>query len=257
MKMQEYGEKLFETIGYRFSDENILYSVFTHRSRANENPEEGIRENELMEFLGDALLGFVISGILYRKFPSKQEGDLTRIRADLVCSAQLAKKAKSLRLGKYIRLGRGEEKTGGREKPSILANVYEALIGGIYLDGGMRAAARFIKNQFRKDLDSFARLKEIPGEPKSRLQELLHTLGKGDPRYSVTDVEGPEHQKTYLVSLSIDGLEVAAGRGGSKKEAEQKAAKLALKELPAKRRKRPPVESPAKTARDPRAKTAR
>jgi ribonuclease-3 len=238
MKEHEYGEKLFEKIGYRFRDENILYSVFTHRSRANENPEEGIRENELLEFLGDAVLGFVVSCVLYRRFPTRQEGDLTKLRADLVCSAQLARKARSLRLGKYIRLGRGEEKTGGRNKPSILANVYEALIGGIYLDRGMRAATRFIKTQFRKDIDSFARLKEIPGEPKSRLQELLHTLGKREPEYSVAAVEGPEHRKTYFVSLSIDGHEAAVGRGGSKKEAEQKAAKVALRKLLA-RKKRP------------------
>jgi ribonuclease-3 len=230
--------KLSMKIGYRFRNLDLLRRIFTHRSYANENPEEGTRDNELLEFLGDSVLSFAISILLFKKFPARHEGELTKIRAELVQSAYLAKKARALQLGKYLRLGKGEEKTGGRDKTSLLANAYESLIGGIFLDGGIRKASNFIRKEFQTEVQSFVGLKEIPGDPKSTLQELMHQQGMGEPNYVVTGVRGPEHQKIYTVGLSIQNWGVFHGRGSSIKEAEQKAAKAAMLKAGSKKKRK-------------------
>jgi len=224
------GDGLFDRIGYAFRDPFIESQVFSHRSFRHENPDGPQVDNERLEFLGDAILGFVVSQLLFARFPDKREGELSRLRSHLVSAHHLAKKARKLDLGRDLKLGRGEELSGGRNKDSILADVYESLIAGIYLDGGLDEAAGFVERELDEDVASL----EISWplrDYKSHLQEDLHQAGRPEPTYQVIDETGPDHRKVFEVAVLVDGEAVGSGSGTSKKAAQQEAARAALEHL--------------------------
>jgi ribonuclease-3 len=223
-------DRLESTIGYQFRNLQFLLEALTHSSFAQESADRP-RDNEQMEFLGDAVLTFVVSVILADGFPDWEEGNLTRARAHLVAAPHLHSVASRMNLGQHLRLGRGEEKTGGRDKPALLVNALEALVAALYRDGGIDAArdfiARFIVPQ---DLGSAAR-RLFSIDYKSALQEHLQAERTFPAEYRVVEESGPEHQKTFTVeALAGDNL-MGRGRGGSKKAAEQEAARLILEKL--------------------------
>lgn len=221
-------------IGYRFRDLGLLEHALTHRSKAHEDASGGVFDNESMEFLGDAVLGFVTADMLFREFPQHDEGHKSKIKASIVSTQALARLAAGIDLGRYVLLGRGEEKTGGRRKQAILADSFEAMIAAIYLDGGIDAARGFIARQFGP---LFAEARESGTEAiftedwKSALQERLQSDGRGLPVYTLTGEEGPAHRRVFIVDVSAGGVSLARGEGRSKKAAEQAAARLALAAL--------------------------
>ncbi len=223
-------QKLEEILGHRFSEPELLIQALTHRSFAAETRKD-TRDNERLEFLGDAVLELVISHILYKKFGHEyDEGDLTKMRAYLVNEASLATMARELDLGPALRLGRGEDKSGGREKPSILADAFEAVIGALYLDGGIEKVFDFVE-RFFKDLFQLVATRGLSCDYKTALQEFTQARFHSVPVYQLEHVQGPAHQRTFEVSLHFDGKLLARGKGKSKKEAEQQAAKQALETL--------------------------
>jgi ribonuclease-3 len=224
-------DALERILGYRFRDPGLLEHALTHTSRANEDVSGGVFDNESLEFLGDAVLGFAIADLLFRKFPSQDEGWKSKIKASLVSTASLARLAERLNLGEHLLLGRGEEKTGGRRKQALLADGYEALIAAIYLDGGIEHATAFIQRQFA-DLVSEARQPDsLMRDFKSTLQERVQSGGDPPPEYVVVGESGPDHHKTFQVEVRVRGEALAEAAGRSKKEAEQEAARLALERL--------------------------
>ena len=220
--------ELESLLGYRFKNQALLLRALTHRSYVNERDGEGFRHNESMEFLGDAVLGFLVSSRIYRRFPDLTEGDLSKIKAYLVSAANLLPLAEALRLGDFLRLSRGEEKTGGRSKRAILVDAYEAILGAIYLDGGVEAASGFLESQIGRTLEVLDLRQFIYGDFKSALQEQLHDLGRSEPVYRVVDEQGPDHKKIFVVQVLVHGEVVAEAKGRTKKEAQQEAARLAL-----------------------------
>jgi ribonuclease-3 len=218
-------------LGYGFKDPMLLSQALTHRSFVNEHERNNLRNNESLEFLGDAVLGFLISSRIFQHYPEMTEGELSKIKAYLVSAANLVRLAEGIHVGDFIRLSRGEEKTGGRTKRAIIVDAYEAIIGAIYLDGGVDAASAFVGRQidaFMQGLD----LKQLTyGDFKSALQEQLHNLGRPEPVYRVVDEIGPDHRKTFVVQVVIHGDIVAESSGRTKKEAQQSAARLALESL--------------------------
>jgi ribonuclease-3 len=218
-------------LGHRFADPRLLEEALTHKSFLNENSTAGRRHNERLEFLGDAVLGLCVGHLLMERFPDVREGDLSMIRAQVVNETHLAEVAAQLSLGEWLYLGRGEEQTGGRRKPSLLADACEALLAAVYLDGGFPAAFGVVKKLFDP---RFAAL-EQPGKSdfKTRLQERAQAALRETPRYSVVDAQGPDHEKKFVVAVLVGGKELARGQGRSKKEAEQKAAQAALEKVPA------------------------
>jgi ribonuclease-3 len=216
-------------IAYRFRNAQLITQALTHRSYLHQSKEEG-EDNERLEFLGDSVIELTVSHLLLTRFPHIAEGGLSKARAALVKEATLASLARSVQLGDGLRLGRGEEETGGREKDSILAGGFEALAAAIYLDGGYREALRVIESLYTP------LLAEITGEVqdqdfKTRLQEYTQKYLNSTPHYIVTDEEGPDHDKTFEVVISIGEKAYGMGRGRSKKEAEQRAAEEALRSL--------------------------
>jgi len=218
-------------LGYRFKDPGLLIRALTHRSYVNEREGEGIQHNESLEFLGDAVLGFLVSSRIFHRFPDLNEGDLSKIRAYLVSAANLLHMAEELQLGNFVRLSRGEEKTGGRGKRAIVVDAYEAIVGAIYLDGGVQAASELVERQMGRYLDSLGEGQRTYGDFKSLLQERLHDLGQPEPRYRVVNEIGPDHRKTFVVHVEIFGQVIAQASGRTKKEAQQEAARLALESL--------------------------
>lgn len=217
--------------GYTFRDHGLLEHALTHTSRANEDVSGGVFDNESLEFLGDAVLGFAIADLLFRRFPDRDEGWKSKMKATLVSTASLARLADRLELGEHLLLGRGEEKTGGRRKQALLADGYEALIAAIYLDGGIDQATAFIARQF-DDLINEARLPAAAFHDfKSALQERVQSSGDPLPEYAVIGETGPDHHKTFQVQVRVGGKAMAEAMGRSKKEAEQEAARLALERL--------------------------
>ncbi len=224
---------LQQRIDLHFRDEALLRLALTHPSYANEHPEEGGENNERLEFLGDAALGFVVAEELYLSFPDEEEGRLTEWRSQLVMGASLAVVATRLDLGSELRLGRGEETTGGRERPSNLERVYEALLAAILLDQGIDATRAFIK---RTMADEFDQLTADPADlnPKGALQQLAQQLGEGPggrPEYVTVDAQGPEHAPHFEVEVRLDGETLGRGSGSSKQVAEKAAAQQALQAL--------------------------
>jgi ribonuclease-3 len=217
-----------ERIGHRFADPQLLERALTHRSRAHEDASGATIDNESLEFLGDAVLGFVMADLLFRDFPQLDEGQKSKIKASLVSTATLGDLARELGLGQYLALGRGEEKTGGRNKQALLADGYEAVIAAVYLDGGIDAARAFIVREFDERLED-VRSPEFWGRDyKSVLQEVVQSRDLPLPEYSVTAESGPDHRKIFHVEVRVQGEVMGAARGASKKAAEQEAARQAL-----------------------------
>lgn len=214
-----------ELIGYTFKDEKILETALTHRSCLN---EPGITESyERLEFLGDAVLEMMISAYLFNKYPDKMEGYLTAARSAIVRTESLSKISKDRGIDSYIRMSRGEEQTGGRNNPSILEDVTESIIGALYCDGGFEAAKSFFVNFIlpnAKEIISEDRLKDA----KSTLQEKAQSKGYISPLYKTTKETGPDHDKTFEVTVVINNKDITQGSGKSKQEAEQNAAKKAI-----------------------------
>jgi ribonuclease-3 len=218
-------------LGYTFQSENLFLQALTHRSYANERGST-VGHNERLEFLGDAVLGISASHLLVERFPRESEGTLSRMRASLVSAQSLAGVARSIGLGAALRLGRGEELTGGRDKPSLLADALEAILGAIYLDsGGLAAALGVVRSLLGAALDLLEQCPDHTFDPKTRLQELVQAERKTTPAYSVVATHGPEHEKTFESAISIDGEVLATGVGRNKKDAEQQAALAALRVL--------------------------
>jgi len=217
-------------IGYFFKDKALLRQALTHRSFVSETEGEEL-DNENLEFLGDAVLELIISDMLFRQFSdSFREGDLTKMRAYLVSEPRLVDRAKALDLGSGLRLSRGEEKSGGRNRPSILADAFEAVTGAIYLDGGFEAVSSFLRDQFGSLVES-APGKGLLIDYKSRLQELTQKRFHFIPTYKLIDVSGPEHNRFFRVGLFLEERQISHGSGRTKKEAEQQAAKAAIRNL--------------------------
>jgi len=212
---------------YRFQDKRLLEKTLYHRSYVNEHPRHGLKDNERLEFLGDAVLNLVIAHLLMTRFPDRDEGDLSRIRSHLVNEQELAEIARAIFLGPAIRLGRGEAQSNGREKNSILSDALEAVIAAVYMDAGFPAAFAFIEGQFRSRIRN-ADLHSTGGDYKSRLQERVQLVKKIQPRYAVVEETGPDHDKTFTVRVQAGDL-AAEGVGKSKKLAEQAAARAALR----------------------------
>jgi ribonuclease-3 len=227
-------EPLERLIGYRFRDRGLLEHALTHRSRVHEDASGGVFDNESMEFLGDSVLGFVIADMLFREFPQHNEGQKSKLKASLVSAVSLARLGEAIQLGDFLILGRGEEKTGGRRKHAIIADCYEALIAGIYLDGGIEPAAAFIRRQFADLIEEARRTgaaAAFTDDWKSALQEWLQSNGRGLPAYRLVGTTGPDHRKVFVVEVLVGGEGVAQAEGRSKKEAAQAAAKVALDSL--------------------------
>jgi ribonuclease-3 len=229
-------EPLERRIGYRFKDRGLLEHALTHRSRVHEDASGGVFDNESMEFLGDSVLGFVIADMLFREFPQHNEGQKSKLKASLVSAASLAKLAEALQLGQFLILGRGEEKTGGRRKHAINADCYEALIAAVYLDGGVEAARGFIQREFASLIVEARRSgtgASFTDDWKSALQEWLQSQGRGLPAYRLAAEVGPDHRKSFVVEVMVEGEPIARAEGRSKKEAAQAAARAALEKLSA------------------------
>jgi ribonuclease-3 len=222
---------LEDHLGYRFRHPGLLERALTHRSLANEDATGAVLDNESLEFLGDAVLGFTIADTLFRRFPEYNEGQKSKVKSLLVSTPTLAKLARQLHLGDFLMLGRGEEKTGGRRKQALLADGYEAVIAAIYVDGGVDAARAFIMRQFGSLIDE-ARRPDFGGRDyKSSLQEYLQAHDFPLPDYHVAAESGPDHRKLFQVEVRVRGEVIAQAAGRSKKEAEQEAARLALEKL--------------------------
>lgn len=210
---------------FNFKNKKLLALALTHKSWVNEHA--GGESNERLEFLGDAVLEFIVSKELYKKFPEKEEGYLTALRANLVNTTNLSEIAKSLKVSEDLQLSKGEEEGGGRNNPSILANTIEAIIGALFLDGGIDTAEDFIKTNL---LTAVAEKVSKPlKDAKSRLQELVQAKGFPSPRYLVVEETGPDHAKNFTIEVFIDNKPTARGIGKNKSEAEQEAAKEAMK----------------------------
>lgn len=223
-------EGLEAKLRYRFENKDFLIEALTHRSSLKETGKERNSSYERLEFLGDAVLGLTVSHYLFQNFPDKDEGELTKIKATLVSEANLSRRAKIISLGKYLHLSSEEEKSGGRSRHSILSDSYEALLGAIFLDGGLKAAEKFIQTQLLKSIKETAEDRSFHNY-KGELLELLQAEGAGIPKYEVLEEEGPDHQKMFTVGVFSKANRLGTGKGTSKKEAEQKAARIALEKL--------------------------
>ena len=219
-------DELEKNLKVVFKDKGLLETAITHRSFLNENRKIS-EHNERLEFLGDAVLELIVSDFLFKKYPDRAEGELTSFRSALVRTDSLAQTAKELNIGEYIRLSRGEQESGGREKDYLLANAFEAILGSIYIDQGYESCKVFVETfllpkiseivEFRLDIDS-----------KTRIQELAQSVYKSTPTYEVTKEEGPDHDKTFTVVVKIDNNVIGEGTGSSKQRAEEQAAKIGV-----------------------------
>jgi ribonuclease III len=222
---------LAKALGYAFRAPDLLARAIVHRSAPNERPAVYPESNERLEFLGDAVLDLVIAEALYRRFPAAAEGELTRYKAALVSELALAEVARDLGLGAYLVLGRGEEETGGRDKPSILSDALEAVLGAVYLDGGMPEAEALVLRLFGPGLSGVDQGGAPRGDYKTALQEWTQARGMGLPAYRLEAAEGPDHARRYTVVVALGGKPLASGQGPSKREAERLAARGALDAL--------------------------
>ncbi len=220
---------LAERLGHAFDEPALLDRALTHASRAYEASSPAVRDNEAFEFLGDAVLGLVVADLLHRNDPDGSEGTKSRARAELIAEASLAARAEALGLPALLRLGRGEEKTGGRQKKALWADAYEAVIAALYLDGGLPAASAFVSQEFQAAIES-GTVRGGP-DPKSALQELLQGRGEAVPEYVVVAEQGPSHRRRFRVACRVQGRDLAFGDGPSKKAAQQDAARKALEDL--------------------------
>jgi ribonuclease-3 len=221
---------LKEKLGFRWQNEDLLCLALTHSSYAYEKIFRGQENNQRLEFLGDAVLELVVSDYLYRTYPGHTEGELTRLRAAIVCEPSLARTARELDLGSCLYMGRGEERSGGRERPSILADAFEALLGAVYLDQGLEMA-RKVALQYLKPVIDDVLEGRVERDYKTELQEILQEEGQVDISYAILREEGPDHHKIFTAAVYFGGKEMGRGQGRTKKEAEQQAACRALARL--------------------------
>jgi ribonuclease-3 len=217
-------------LGVKFKNAALLHEAVVHSSYVNENPNEEGASNERLEFLGDAVLGLIVADELFAGYPDQDEGKLTELRTHLVRRDTLARAAKELELGAALLLGRGEEASGGRARPTNLAHAYEAVVGAIFLDGGFAAARKFVRSSLAQE---FAEVEEraFPQDPKSRLQELSQSLYQTTPAYRLLEAEGPDHARRFTIEVVVDGRVMGEGSGNSKQQAEKEAARRALAKL--------------------------
>ena len=220
--------KLEQGLGYTFRNKALLENALTHSSYANENRERHLPDNERLEFLGDSILGFVVAEYLYRNFPDKPEGELTRIRADLVCERNLAEAAATIELGSYLLLGHGEEQGGGRKRDSIVSDAMESVIAASFMDGGFAAAKEIID---RLILSNIPKGRPRNFDYKTAFQELVQRKKDQQIHYELTGESGPDHDKHFEVEVLLNGKAVGRGVGSSKKRAEQAAAEAAIEAL--------------------------
>jgi ribonuclease-3 len=219
---------LEKAIGYRFRDISLLQNALSHSSYANERWHNSLLSNERLEFLGDSILGMTVADHLYRNFPDRPEGELTRMRADMVCEKTLASVANQIGLGQHLLLGHGEEQGGGRNRESILADAVESIIAACYLDGGFESAAAFI----RTFILCHVPVKQLQNvDYKTKLQELVQRKKNQMLTYALIGESGPDHDKNFQVEVSLNGQAVGQGSGRSKKKAEQDAARAAIETL--------------------------
>lgn len=220
-------EKLESNIGYCFKDKDLLINALTHTSYANEHKHKGMKDNERLEFLGDAVLELVSSEYLYKNMKDMPEGKMTKLRASLVCEPTLAMDAREIDLEDFIYLGKGEDETGGRKRDSIVSDAFEALIGAIFLDGGIEEAKYFILKFALNDIEK----KKLFYDSKTVLQERVNSVKNGNLVYEIIKELGPDHNKTYESAAKLNGKIIGKGQGHTKKAAEQQAAFDALKTL--------------------------
>ncbi|MEN1934349.1 ribonuclease III [Paenibacillus sp. 102] len=241
MPYRKYREKKYETkyreafktfqqkISITFTDEKLLIQAFTHSSYVNEHRKKPHEDNERLEFLGDAVLELTVSQYLFQKYPTMSEGELTKLRAAIVCEPSLVRFANELSFGNLVLLGKGEEMTGGRERPALLADVFEAFIGALYLDQGLDTVWGFLKEIVYPKINegAFSHVMDY----KSQLQELIQRDGSGNIEYQILQEKGPAHNREFVSRVTLNGVALGLGSGKSKKEAEQQAAAEALKKL--------------------------
>ena len=222
--MNEQLKELEEKISYHFQDKHLLAQALTHSSYANEHRLDHNHCNERLEFLGDAVLEIVTSDFLYHKYTEKPEGDLTKIRASIVCEPTLAYCAEAINLGSYLFLGKGEDATGGRNRNSVVSDAMEAVIGAIYLDGGFASAKEYIHRFILNDIEH----KQLFYDSKTILQEIIQSRQDGELSYEILKEEGPDHNKAFYVEVFIGDVDYGTGKGRTKKAAEQQAAYQAI-----------------------------
>ncbi|CAM3753578.1 ribonuclease III [Alkalicoccus chagannorensis] len=229
-KAQKAKYKQFlESVGVSYNKEDVYIQAFTHSSYVNEHRIRPHDDNERLEFLGDAVLELAISQYLYKLFDHMSEGEMTKLRAAIVCEPSLATNAEELHFGEYVLLGKGEEMTGGRERPALLADVFEAFIGAVYLDAGMEEVYRFLERYVYPKIHdgAFSHMMDF----KSQLQELIQRESQGQVQYHIVQEKGPAHSREFVSEVSLDDEPLGKGTGKSKKEAEQMAAQKALEKL--------------------------
>ncbi|NMA91289.1 MAG: ribonuclease III [Amphibacillus sp.] len=219
-------DELEKKLGITFKNQKLLIQAFTHSSYVNENRNKIQQDNERLEFLGDAVLELGISQYLYRTYPNKPEGELTKLRATIVCEPALVKFALDLKFDQYVLLGKGEERTGGRKRPALLADVFEAFIGALYLDQDFNAVVNFLHKYIYPKIKNGFMIKEI--DYKSQLQELIQQDKQGEINYEIISEKGPSHDREFIAQVKINNKVVGIGHGRTKKESEQRAAKIAL-----------------------------
>lgn len=229
----EHLRRLEGKLGYRFSDASLLEQALTHRSHAHESNDTGGGNYERLEFLGDAMLGFLVSEWLFHDDAEASEGVLTRRRQQLVRTSTLAEVANGLGLDEAIRLGRGEERTGGREKPSLMADTFEAVLGAVYLDGGLRPTRAFVRRHLGERMRATRSARVTGDDYKTRLQETVQAELRRTPRYRIVSTSGPPHALRFDVEVQVDGRVLGRGTGTNRKRAEQAAAREALARLAA------------------------
>ncbi len=228
--MERSIEEVEAILGHTFSDKNILLTALSHSSYANDYLGGPTKGNERLEFLGDAILDMVVSADLYERFPQKQEGFLSKLRAEIVCTEALGDVADHFRLNEYMLLGKGEEAKGARYRHSITSDLVEALIAAVYMDGGFDAAFRTVHKLMDYTIEKGSR-DQLPSDSKTKLQELCQKKEGTGPEYRIIKEEGPDHDKTFTAAVFIKGKQVSTGMGKTKKEAEAAAAAEALKRI--------------------------
>jgi ribonuclease III len=222
--------KLEQLLNYRFKNINLLNLALTHSSYANEKSDKHLDNNEKLEFLGDSVLELIISEHLFERYPDFVEGELTKLRAELVNATSLTAKSLQLDLGEYLLLGKGEEQSGGRNKASLLSDCLESTIGSIFLDGGYRVARKFIRHLFKHEIETVSKTESL-SDFKTHLQEITQKAYGATPTYKLVSSVGPDHDRTFYVSVGIKKEIFGSGSGKTKKDAEQMAAREALQKL--------------------------
>lgn len=228
-KMNNYSE-LETKLGIKFKNEALLDKAFTHRSYLNEHRGDGIENNERLEFLGDAVLELIISTYLFNNYPEKPEGELTNIRAAVVRTESLAEESRALGFGQYLKMSKGEEDSGGKDKDYLLANTFEAVLGAIYLDQGFDVCIKYLNKTLLHKVANIVE-KNLFIDPKTQAQEIIQAQFKVTPLYEVVKEEGPDHDKTFTVVLKVNQKEMGRGLGSSKQKAEEEAAKMAVETI--------------------------